>query len=357
MATWSPHWQDPQGATLLPETVWFKLYQPILVRMANTTYGRELLCIDKSLPKIVEVLPHTLKCVKSTEQKYGLCRTTYVRDFRTHAKWANVIRSRWSEFNSYARYFLNEPVVASPLVRTARALVAATATFYPDPHPETNTVDGWVELGSGDGSFADLRTGEATDVSDTDEVSRLALFTGATTDIWSTLSRLIFGYNTAAIDDSETPTSAIVSLSVQAHSDVFGESIGLTSATPASNTAVILADFDISNFGSTNLCTPVDFDALTDEQYNDFTLNASGLAHISKTGVTNFAARLTSDISGVAPDWVEDNGSQADIYMADTATTDQDPKLVVTSEVIASEDSALNPAFFGGGSTGRFYLS
>ena len=37
------------------EDFWFQHWQPILLWMVNTPYGRDLLCIDKNFPPIIEI--------------------------------------------------------------------------------------------------------------------------------------------------------------------------------------------------------------------------------------------------------------------------------------------------------------
>jgi hypothetical protein len=72
----------------------------------------------------------------------------------------------------------------------------------------------------------------------------------------------------------------------------------LVSASPASNTALAANDFD--DVGSTELSSQVTYPVSTGG-YNDFALNASGIAAISKTGVTKFAFRSGHDINNSVP--------------------------------------------------------
>ena len=67
--------------------------------------------------------------------------------------------------------------------------------------------------------------------------------------------------------------------------------------------------------------------------YNNFALNASGLAAINKTGITKFSLRIVSDIDNVEPTWSSGNDAVFDISEADETGTTQDPKLVIEHSV------------------------
>jgi len=91
----------------------------------------------------------------------------------------------------------------------------------------------------------------------------------------------------------------------------------------------VAADYALANFGSTRF---VDSDILisgiTTGAYNDFTLNASGIANIAKTGISKFGYRHAVDIDNSAPTW----GSGADSYFTASFsdTGSNQPKLDVT---------------------------
>lgn len=122
----------------LNENMWFKFNQKLLLGIANTKAGRDLLCIPQEYPQIVLIKKN---CVHALVKNDGTT-ATLIADFRIGAKFANVIRYRWDAFNAMARYYVNADLFASPLTRYAMSVHAATLTAYPDPNVETTTVDG-----------------------------------------------------------------------------------------------------------------------------------------------------------------------------------------------------------------------
>ncbi len=99
-----------------------------------------------------------------------------------------------------------------------------------------------------------------------------------------------------------------------------------------SNNALVVGDY--GNTGSTEFSTAITYTNWSTTGYNDFALNASGLAAISKTGVSKFSTRNANyDVANVAPPWRVDAGTHIIAYAADQAGTANDPKLVVVHSV------------------------
>jgi hypothetical protein len=102
----------------------------------------------------------------------------------------------------------------------------------------------------------------------------------------------------------------------------------IVSSTPASDT--VLADSDFLNVGGTPFSS-IARASLTTSAYNTFSLDASGLSNISKTGISKFGSRLS---------WDTDNsfggiwGSGLVLRMrasdGGVAGTTQDPKIDIT---------------------------
>ena len=113
--------------------------------------------------------------------------------------------------------------------------------------------------------------------------------------------------------------------------------MNIYSATPASNTALVAADY--STGGTTAYATALTYASITTSAYNDFTLNATGLGAIDKTGITKFCGRNANyDVAGVAPANHDQNRTSRRVIVstADAAGTGQDPKLVVTHTPVGS---------------------
>jgi hypothetical protein len=133
--------------------------------------------------------------------------------------------------------------------------------------------------------------------------------------------RLFLPFDTSALPDDATITDAVLSV-CDASSSQGTDAHALVQTSQASGTALSTADFDA--IGTTEGATRVT--AFTAGAYHDWTLNATGLTWISKTGFTLLGLRAVNDIDNVTP--------TANTYrawrMSETADTTSDPKLVIT---------------------------
>src|SRR3989338_2002925 len=83
------------------EDLWFQDQQALLLQLANTDYGKDLLCIPKGYNNIFKFGKNHI--FYSPRMENGVLK--YDWDFRVGAKWANVIRCRWEEFQGAALFF------------------------------------------------------------------------------------------------------------------------------------------------------------------------------------------------------------------------------------------------------------
>lgn len=211
-----------------------------------------------------------------------------------------------------------------------------TTTVYPDPDPETTTVDGYSRYSHGTYSTCQSSsTGNSTDAS-----SDSLWFQNTRHSSLYYVSRIFALFDTSTIG-SDTISSGSLSLYYKStHGDSGDESSVVVSSTPASNTAIVHGDFDqvgTTEFGSINL---TDWSTSAGDE-NSHTLNASGLAHINKSGVSKFGVRTSGDISATSPG-TSNAYNRAECYGAENASG-YDPKLVVIhSAGAAPSDSALS---------------
>lgn len=217
------------------------------------------------------------------------------------------------------------PVVNLPL------LVNTVTTVYPDPNPETTTVDGNLPS-SILGTWAAARD-EATSPGP-DDTSANSVYGQARNNF--SITRGVFLFDTSSIPDGDTKNSAIFSLAA----DGFGPnnadttSFRIITSSPASNTALIGADYATANFGTTSFGSmALSSWVNTADTYNDVTVNADGLTNISLTGVTKWATRIALDIDNTEPT----GNNNFEGRMADTAGTTSDPKLAVTHTAAAAK--------------------
>lgn len=143
-------------------------------------------------------------------------------------------------------------------------------------------------------------------------------------------------FDTSSIPDSNTISAATVSIrpdtSVFAPTDTIGgATIGVTGFAPANENSIALSD--MNNWTSTRYATDLTFTSQSTSAYTDFTLNASGIAAISKTGNTLLCYRLGWDIDNTSPGSPA-NGLYTGASYSFGATNPQ--KLVVTHSAAAS---------------------
>jgi len=208
---------------------------------------------------------------------------------------------------------------------------ATVGTFYPDADPETSTVDGYARRSAVVEAFSTIRNGAGVTVDDTFHlISQLAA--AATTNNFDTLGHVYILFDTSSLGAGAIISSAIFSGYFQIKSNNLGSpDLHLASSTPASNTGLVSADYQQvgrTSFGS------ITYANFTASQYNDITLNASGISNISKTGISKFSLQFSWDINNsFTGAWVADVETRMAIFSADNAGTTQDPKLVVTYTV------------------------
>jgi hypothetical protein len=207
----------------------------------------------------------------------------------------------------------------------------STLTVFPDAgSPGTTTVDGGVNRAAVNETFGTIRAGAGNQHDDVGGGMAVRLLASASTDQYENMERLIALFDTSSLTSSATISAATFSLYGFSSGNLLGgtQGIAIVASTPASNTA--LANSDFSQLGSTRFATDLAIGSMSTSGYNDFALNASGIANISKTGISKFGARITADIDNTAPTWGSAEQARANFRTADTSGTSQDPQLVVT---------------------------
>jgi hypothetical protein len=178
-----------------------------------------------------------------------------------------------------------------------------TFVFTPDASPESTSVDGYAARFGVNETFNTIRGGAGTlsqDSASSEEVATLEA-TG-TTDQYQTMLRGFFLFDTSILTATAIIVSATFSLQINSVTNTFSQSLGLIISSPSSNTAIVNADY--LNITRTRLASDIALGSLTTGAYNTWSLNATGIAQISKTGITKFATALSGDIDNTAPTWV-----------------------------------------------------
>jgi hypothetical protein len=209
----------------------------------------------------------------------------------------------------------------------------ATYTIYP-------SVDGNMDnyTGSAYTSWANLIADGGQRVDKTSANAEIVGFEStSTTNYWLYLYRGGYIFDTSSIDDGETINSATFSLYGTSKADTgsFAQTVCLYSFAPASNTDIVAGDFD--SLGTTMLCTSgIDYSSWSTSGYNDFSLNATGLAAISKTGYTRLGTRFSSDASASSPTWSGTKYTNLKAYYSEQSGTTNDPKFVINTSAASA---------------------
>lgn len=205
----------------------------------------------------------------------------------------------------------------------------ATLTVYP-------SLDGVVYHQLADLPWAALRDGAGTNADDSGaNPSAPEIMSDGAQDEWFRLMRLILLFDTSALPDDATITGATLSIYGTGKADAGGwaPSMGIYSSLPASDNELVPGDYD--SLGTTLLSSVIAYADFNTSGYNVFTLNATGLAAISKTGISKFGAReVTYDAGDSPPAWGADEEFYFWVYMSEQGTVYR-PKLEITYTVPA----------------------
>lgn len=142
------------------------------------------------------------------------------------------------------------------------------------------------------------------------------------------IERGFFTFNTADIPDTDTISAATLTLSMKRNVGSSGASYNIYSSTHSDT--IVATDFDLA--GDTAYCdTAITQAGLgTDYSNQTFTLNAAGIAAISKTGNTKICIReVLSDIANSAP-----AGEVSALFQ--TVDSSTDPILSVTHSAVTT---------------------
>lgn len=323
---------------------WFKKHQSKLLWLLRFSLFRRILRIETDKP-IIKIEPNSYTVFLEDNGETWKVQT----DFRTHWKYSKrlyyAFKPLWYAFHVW-------DMIINPLVPQWN-LGFDTLTKYPDPDPETSTVDGTVwqvyspTLGV---SWSTLRSDSGNGFTDNaSSEDAFLIIADATTNTWRYIRRSIFLFDTSSLGSSVTVDSAVLSLKgngTKTDGLAITPNCNIYSANPASNTA--LANSDYSTLGTTAYATAVAYSSLSTSAYTDFTFNATGIANVSKTGVSKFGARNGNyDADNVEPTWSSGASSRWTVIQADWAGTASDPKLVVTYSAPPLAFSIANPQIQG----------
>lgn len=209
----------------------------------------------------------------------------------------------------------------SPLILTQPAYANTTFVFSPDASPGPTSVDGYTAQTYGAGAGQDwgvLIAAAGSAASDTDLSSSVtAIRSDTVADKWRNTFRTAYLFDTSSLDDTATILSATLSIRGSGKADPLNvtPSINVYSVNPATDTALIAADF--GTFGNTPFSSDFAYANWNTDAYNNFVLNGDGITAIDPTGITKFGIRNNYDVTGTPPVWSSSLTTAISGYFAD----------------------------------------
>tara|TARA_Y100000310_G_C20627938_1_gene786997 strand:- start:236 stop:1666 length:1431 start_codon:yes stop_codon:yes gene_type:complete len=209
--------------------------------------------------------------------------------------------------------------------------IGATATFTPDTGTGSTTVDGPVQHSGPPTTWAAVRGGAGTEGFPSLTAGRLwTLTSAATSSKWGKIVRSIFLFDTSSLPDAAVITAATFSVYGDTGADPgsWSPDANVYSSAPASDNDLVAGDYD--SLGTTAYCdTAIAYASWDSSGWNDWTLNSTGIAAITKTDVTKLGLRNANyDVANTEPSWGASEDSYNQGKYADYGSVA--PKLVVT---------------------------
>lgn len=303
---------------------WFEKYQPYLLFLLNVPvlrlWFRWILRIHndcKYSDVIIEIQPNNYKILLKNGELKG--------DFRTHPKFSKRIYFAFRWWWWLLHYF-DEAFKPFPELQFG----FDTLTAYPDPDPETSTVDGMVSIINANTTWTNILTLSGNAAYPSHAIRYMAR-AGSTSTInqYSTICRGIYLFAVNIGSESSISSAAFSWYNDFISNGLGNYTINCVTSSPSSNTNLISNDF--TSFGSTSLGTK-DLSDIT-AGYSSIALNINGLNIISKTGITKLGTVSNWDLGSGTPTWVNSRGSYEYTYFSDQTGTSNDPKFVITYSI------------------------
>lgn len=319
---------------------WFKTHQRKLLWLLNTPiirhWFRWCLRIRKNdcsvYEEITEITPSSFSWgdeIVFTKNGTELKRTT---DFRTHDKYAKRLYFAFKPF-WYALHALDWAMLDRVDALTKLSFGFSTLTAYPDSGTGGPTGDSSFRRTSGFESFATMRAGAGTELFEPSNQLYAAIQV-ATYPLFQAFARAIMTFDASALTSGATISAAEIDLygTDKANPSGNASSFDIVAVTPSANYNFATSDYNIGNYGTTSFSNKAyaSFNA-TASQYTACTLDANGIANISKTSISKFGVLHHWDFANsFGGDTSNSHYDRYGWYSADQSGTSNDPKLVVT---------------------------
>ena len=311
---------------------WFEKHNKTLCWFANAPvikyWFRWLLRIHNDIPfntKINQITPNSFSYnAKKVGDKIEL--TT---DFRTHEKFGKRLYYGLKPF-WYLLHFWDWSTSVQPALNCG----FDTLTVYPESGSGGTNVScsGFVQIyEAAPGTTWTLLRAKSTGLNSATSQMIIGITTTGSTN-WQRLFRGLSSFDTSDLTSNAAVSAAVLSLYGASKADNCNISPKINICSVDMSDTGEIALTDVGKTGNTSFSSDITYANISLSDYNTFSLNASGIATISKTGVSQFSIKEAAyDITGTEP--THPGASlQSDIrfYSADETGTTKDPKLVVT---------------------------
>lgn len=189
----------------------------------------------------------------------------------------------------------------------------ATVSFTASP----GSADGygyWGDL-SGESWTTARNKDPGTSWNNTDVVMPFGIYSNVATNEYENIWRGKGIYDTSSIPDGAVINSVQFQGNITFAVNNFDDKLGITSATTASNTDIGFGDFPVAHCGTTPFSGGINMSAGSFLE----NLNASGVAHINKTGFTKFCFNSLRDIINSEPTWISERGGYGYISTSESS--------------------------------------
>lgn len=307
---------------------WFRLNQRTLLFILNAPFVKHL---TRELLDITHIVPPDLKIIKigCNEFAYLNQYNEIEHIFFGKARLSNKFAYRLRHFVTIAHWF--DMNIANPIIPQFN-LGFDTADYYPDADPESTSVDGYTFADNGNWTtWAAFISGAGTGASDDGTILTQVKYTARAAppnDRWTAIWRGFMLFDTSGLNDSASISDASINfltLSTK-NSGVGTFDLYVVPASPASNTALTSSDhlsFTRTDYGNET------WSNLPASTWNRVSFNSSGIASISKTGVSKYCFLGSWDYNqSFGGTWLSAATSDLVTYSIDQGT--YDPYLRVT---------------------------
>ena len=199
-------------------------------------------------------------------------------------------------------------ILVFALVPAVSAAVCS-ATVYTE-----NVTDGRIQRQANNVTFLDLRNGEGTGGSTSNNYSYARIYSDDQTNLYYGMERGVIVFDTSVLPDDATITSAKIGLYIYENQTYLGDTgVSLTKF----NINGSIDYFDYQDFDHIKLAEEKNISTLRTGQYHNFTLNALGLSNVSLTDFSGFGVRTAFDVDNISPTWAHVATTQIRYYTAD----------------------------------------